>query len=322
MGRGADAALSLLETMGKNMMSRGENSVGVQMKLSESDEFAGLVQRAAVQIGSLRRTLEEAAESDRLVRERVEELSRRLEQGERFNAEMDVRLAGATGAVTILEKTTAGLRALEGLIARVHRAKEEWEQSWSLRLDTERAAFEARLLAQDHALERQLAASVQRMDTVSAALDRKAAAVQARCALALDQTEERIEQLERRAADLSGPTLDEFERLFTRAQSLIGNGGHGGAAIEGSLSHAVSAAELAVTECNDAAVRLNALIGHSVPAREALEAVTQVAVARSELLDRCMNQATEQARSLVTIVKDVMPLLERAEGKRTVRAAA
>ncbi len=301
------------------MRSDTETGMTTPRGLGEPDEFAGLVQRAAVQIGSLRRTLEEAAESDRLVRERVAELSRRLEQGERFNAEMDTRLAEATGAVTILEKTSAGLRALEGLIARVHAAKTEWEKAWSARLEADRAAFEQRLGENTREMEERLAAQAKRLDRVSAALDRRAASIQARSAVALDQAEERIAHLERRAAELAGPTMDELEGAFARAEELIGRGGDRAG---GTLATAVEHAERTVADCNDAAARLNALIGHSVPAREALETVTGAAAQHAQLLDRCMSQATDQAQALVTIVKDVMPLLERAEGKRSLRAAA
>ncbi len=304
------------------MHNSTQTMMNTPARISEGDEFAGLVQRAAVQIGSLRRTLEEAAESDRIVRARVEELSRRLEQGERFNAEMDNRLEEATGAVTILEKTAAGLRALEGLIDRVHKARDQWEREWIDRLDSERAAFESRLNEHVRAVDERLEAHARRVDAVGAALDRKAAAIQARCSLALDQSEERMAQLERRSADLAGPTLDEFESLFVRAQALIGRGGSGDGGRQGSLAATVERAEQAVTDCNDAATRLNALIGHSVPARESLETAAEAAADRAALLDRCVNQATDQAQALVTIVKDVMPLLERAEGKRTIRAAA
>jgi hypothetical protein len=302
------------------MQTRTE--IQTRPRLNESDDFAGLVQRAAVQIGSLRRTLEEAAECDRLVRERAAELARRLEQGERFNQEMDGRLAAASGAVGILEKTAAGLHALEGLIARVQAAKQEWEQAWARRLDEERAVFESRLNQHVREVDERQEAHAKRVDHVIASLDRKAAAIQARCALALDQSEERIAQLERRAADLAGPTLDEFQSLFERAQALIGAGPNGAQPREGTLHAAVAGAQQTVTDCNDAAVRLGALIEHSRPAREAIEAVTTAAAERAALLDRCMNQATDQAQALVTIVKDVMPLIERAEAKRSLRAAA
>lgn len=289
---------------------------------TESDEFAGLVQRAAVQIGSLRRTLEEAGDCDRLIRERAAELARRVEQGERFNREMDTRLASATGAVTVLEKTAASLHALEDLIARIQGAKDEWERQWTARLDEERAAFEARLNQHVRAVDERLEANARRIDAVSAGIDRKAAAIQARCALALDQSEERIAHLERRAADLAGPTLDEFESLFNRAQTLIGSASGTPTGRDGALAAAVSGAEQAITDCNDAAARLNALIENSRPARESIEALTTAATERAALLDRCMNQATDQAQALVTIVKDVMPILERAESKRTLRTAA
>lgn len=302
------------------MLSRTDHHTSP--RTTESDEFAGLVQRAAVQIGSLRRTLEEAGDCDRLIRERSAELARRVEQGERFNREMDSRLEAATGAVAILEKTAANLHALEGLIGRIQVAKDEWERQWTARLDEERSAFEARLNQHIRAVDERLEANARRIDAVSAGLDRKAAAIQARCALVLDQSEERIAQLERRAADLAGPALDEFETLFNRAQSLIGSPAGGSSAREGALTAAVAGAEQAVTDCNDAAARLNALIENSRPARESIEALTTAAAERAALLDRCMNQATDQAQALVTIVKDVMPILERAESKRPLRAAA
>ena len=282
----------------------------------DADEITGLVQRAAVQIGSLRRTLEEATECDRLVRERIADLSRRLEQGERFNAEMDNRLKTATGSVAILEKTAAGLRSLETLLARVHKAKEEWEREWAARIEQERAAFETRLTEHARTMTERLESQITSFDSVCAALDRKAAAIQARASVALDQAEERLATMERRAADLGTDKLGRFEVVFGKAASLLGDTEQ-----PGLLAAAVADARSAVTDCNDAAVRINALVERADEAGKQVVATTETAGNQVALIERCMNQAAEQAEALVTIVRDVIPIIEHAEHQHHLRAA-
>lgn len=146
------------------------------------------------------------------------------------------------------------VRAVEVAIARFIAAKAGWDRQWRTRLNDARAAFEARLNDHMREVEARLAAHVQRVDEMLATVDRRAAAARARLALATDAADERLATIERRAADLAGPVLDEFETLFRCAQRLIG-----AASDPGLLEAAVRRAEQAVTDCNDAAVRLAAM---------------------------------------------------------------
>ncbi|MBX3403990.1 MAG: hypothetical protein KF699_11330 [Phycisphaeraceae bacterium] len=147
------------------------------------------------------------------------------------------------------------VRAVEVAIARFVAAKAGWDRQWRTRLDDARAAFEARLNDHMREVESRLAAHVQRVDTMLATVDRRSAAAQARLALAADGADERLASIERRAADLAGPMLDEFESLFRCAQRLLGN-----AEEPGALAAAVRQAEQTVTDCNDAAIRLGAMM--------------------------------------------------------------
>jgi hypothetical protein len=144
---------------------------------------------------------------------------------------------------------------MEMAIARFVAAKAGWDRQWRARLDDARAAFEARLNDHMREIESRLAAHMQRVDAMLATVDRRAAAAQARLTLAADGADERLASLERRAADLGGPMLDDFESLFRCAQKLLGR-----ADDPGSLAAAVRQAEQSVADCNDAAVRLSAMV--------------------------------------------------------------
>lgn len=147
------------------------------------------------------------------------------------------------------------VRAVELAIARFVAAKAGWDRQWRTRLDDARAAFESRLNDHMREVESRLAAHLRRIDAMLATIDRRAAAAEARLALAADSADERLATIDRRAADLAGPMLDEFESLFRCAQDLLGR-----AEQPGTLAEAVEHARQAVTDCNDAAVRLAALV--------------------------------------------------------------
>lgn len=147
------------------------------------------------------------------------------------------------------------VRAVETAIARFVAAKAGWDRQWRTRLDDARAAFESRLNDHMREVESRLVAHEQRIDRLLARLDRAAAAADARVALATDAANERLAHVERRAADLAGPMLDEFETLFRSARDLLGHPD-----CPGALAAAVRQAESAVTDCNDAAIRLGAMM--------------------------------------------------------------
>ena len=152
------------------------------------------------------------------------------------------------------------VRAIEMAVARFVAAKAGWDRQWRARLDDARSAFESRLNDHMREVESRLIAHEQRIDRMLARLDRAAAAAGARVALATDAANERLAHVERRAADLAGPMFDEFETLFRSARDLLGH-----AERPGALAAAVRHAESAVTDCNDAAIRLGAMVERIAP---------------------------------------------------------
>lgn len=111
----------------------------------EHATLAELSSRAAIQIAALRTALDEAARLDRAAGSRAVELAQRLEQGARFEREMDRRLEAAGRAGQVLDQAAGALVGLEQVIAQLQSARTGAEEALRRQLDGLHARFEQRL---------------------------------------------------------------------------------------------------------------------------------------------------------------------------------
>lgn len=111
----------------------------------EQTSLAELSSRAAIQIASLRTSIDEAMRLDRAAGNRAMELAQRLEQGVRFEREMDRRLEAAGRASQVLDHAATALTGLEQVIVELQSARGGAEESLRRELEGQKVRFEQRL---------------------------------------------------------------------------------------------------------------------------------------------------------------------------------
>jgi chromosome segregation ATPase len=269
-----------------------------------------LVDKAGAQLIVLRRTLEEATASDRVVRQHMADLTQRIQQGQRFGAEFDRRLAESGKAAGVLEKAAATLRGLESVVEQLRSSQGALEQRMQQRLNEQAESFASRLMELETTFESRLAEmrarceemtrgvmsevdranaeTKQRAETVRAEIegradmmmaqvDRHAAQAQARVSLILDGASDRLATMEEQAERLGGASRERLDELCARAVQLLGHdpresAGCGREPAPGSLAHAVEHARELIESVDDAGVRIGAIKSDASAAVERLEA--------------------------------------------------
>lgn len=264
---------------------------------SLADQHLGdLVDQAQAQLVILRKTLDEAAASDRVVRQHVSELVQRLQQGQRFSAEIDKRIESAGIAAGILEKAALTLRGLEAVVDQIRSSQARLDEQIQSRLALQAETFAKRLIEMDERVERrigelearhadllsraeQATAAIEqkvgttvdaaqrdleiRADQLVAAVDRHAAQAQARVSLILDGASDRLGVMEQQALALGGRSFDQLETLCRQAVDVLGydprTAGTNPSPATGSLSHAVRSANEVIEDANQAGLRIGAL---------------------------------------------------------------
>jgi chromosome segregation ATPase len=112
--------------------------------------LADMLDRASAQALVLRRSLEEAAVVDRVVRQHLGDLHQRLEQTGRVQLDLDQRLSALSAGASVLEHASTALSALETLLGQLRATQEmltaSFEQAMRERLAEREAAMEQRLL--------------------------------------------------------------------------------------------------------------------------------------------------------------------------------
>ena len=259
-------------------------------------QLGDLVDQAQAQLVVLRKTLDEAAASDRVVRQHVSELVQRIQQGHRFSAEIDQRIQAAGIAAGILEKAALTLRGLEQVVEQIRSSQTRLNDQIDARLAQQSETFAQRLAETDQRVERRFtelearhaelisradhaATRVQekldstlhasektleaRADQLVATVDRHAAQAQARVSLILDGASDRLSVMEQQARSLGGRSFDQLETLCRQAIDVLGydprTAGPSPSPATGSLSHAVRAASEIIDDANQAGLRIGAL---------------------------------------------------------------
>lgn len=328
--RGAEPANLAAQVAGDevwgNGMSGGFGAGGSAGHVPLSD----LVDKAGAQLVTLRRTLDDAAAADRIVRAHMTDLMQRMQQGQRFGAEFDQRLVSAGKAAGMLEKAAATLQGLEAVVdqirnaqgameQRVYQKLAEHETSVQARLDAVTARYEAMLARIDGAATEAQVRAAERvdelergvkadLDALTATIDRRAAQTQARTSVILDSASDRLDTMDRQAAELGGRAAREVEALCEKAARLLGHdprAAQGAEPAVGSLGHAVARAEELIAGVDDSAVRIAAgrtAAEHTIEKLEsvrlAAESVAENGMMRQESLRQSIEAALERTREV------------------------
>lgn len=165
--------------------------------------LSDIVDRASAQLVILRKAVEEAASADRTVRQHTVELVQRVQQGQRFAAELDQRLAAAGSAAGLLEKAAGALTSLERVLEQMRTAHVAVSKAIDQRLEKQQQEF-------DRALADQRARFEQRLAATEAVLDRLAQDHQLRIDQALASAEARTQGLAARV----GSFAEDAERVI------------------------------------------------------------------------------------------------------------
>jgi len=113
---------------------------------AEQSSHGDLTARAALQLASLRAALDDAIRIDRAVGNKTAELARRLEQGLRFEQDMDRRLAEAGRSGQVLSQAGVALAGLERIVAELRGAHAGAECAFRVELAAQQARFDKRLV--------------------------------------------------------------------------------------------------------------------------------------------------------------------------------
>ena len=284
--------------------------------------LSDLVDKAGAQLQTLRRTLDDAAAADRVVRAHVNDLTQRIQQGQRFGAEFDQRLVNAGKAAGVLEKAAATLQGLEQVVdqirsaqgvmeARARQQMAEHDASVQARLDAVTARYEGMLARIEQAasaaeiraaerideLERGIKAD---LDALTATIDRQAAQTQARASIILDSASDRLDTMDRQAANLGGRAAREVDALCEKAARVLGHDPRNAGSAEpmtGSLAHALARAEEIIAGVDQSAVRIAAGRTAAEHTIERLESVRTEAV---KVLNSAGTQQAELSASIAT----------------------
>jgi chromosome segregation ATPase len=318
--------------------------------LSVADERLGdLIDQAQAQAIVLRKTLDEAAASDRVVRAHVSELVQRLQQGQRFSAEIDRRIQGAGVAAGVLEKAAATLRGLEQVVEQIRSAQTRMDEQIRLRLEQQQEAFAQRLSEIDARIESRLAAveskyadaleRVERgadvvsaradqrlagadkelerkIDAMVAGIDRHVAQAQARVSLILDGAGDRLAVMEQQARGVGGPAAQTLDDLCRRATAVLGHDPRTASPADrpaqGSLAWAVERAETIIEEANQSGLRLGALQGGARALVEELVKAQADARATIEQSEPLREQIRQRLDETLTRAATAQTALEQA----------
>lgn len=327
---------------GSSMTAAG--TVGTGGALSE------LVDKAGAQLIVLRRSLDEAVASDRVVRQHLADLTQRLQQGQRFATEFDRRLTESGRAASVLEKAASTLRGLEGVVEQLRSSQAQLEQRMQQRLAEQAEAFAKRMLelestfqsrleemqtrVQDAAraseaqaeqmrqdaerrIELSRTAITERADALMAQVDRHAAQAQARVSLILDGASDRLAVMEEQAEHLGGSSRQRLDELCAQAVELLGHdprrdGPAPADPVPGSLAHAVTQARELIDTVDDAGIRITAIKS------EAAAGIQQMDAARREV--EAVIQSTRPVQTELAVRIDEVLAQARA-GEEQLRTA-
>lgn len=229
------------------------NSDAANAQATDPHQLASL---AAVQLGSLRSALDQAARFDAALDHRASQLAQRLDQARRFEREFDRRLEAAARSTTILDQAGVALSGLERVVSELRSTGETMTTSFQRQLEAHRAHIESLLAEQREAFAARIAeisdqaarsseparaaaaeaeSEAARIrarlscnlraeaDLLSAALERHGAQINARTAIALDDAGQRVAELERAAERAATTAAEHLERCCEHAARALGH---------------------------------------------------------------------------------------------------
>lgn len=293
-------------------------------QIEERIRQAGTALSVMDRAGETVKTLEDVVARIRGVREAMQsEMERRLEsQRQAFDARIE--------------------QMTHELAERLERQEEEWvgrfgrlEALMDGRFGEVERAIPVRIAeVRDRAMEQiSLAAESARAkgDGMVAELDRRSAQAEARANIVLDAAQERVMDLERAAERTGESVREQIEDLKRCATGLMGVNGNAigeadawrGHAPVGSMGALVLRAETVMQSASRATERLESAtrdaetitakaVGESTGIATRLEAALTKSDGRSLLLEKCMEDATSQAESMMVVARDLGALIERA----------
>ncbi len=319
-------------------------------------ELRDLSDRAAVQVGALRQTLEVAVRLERAMGSRSSHLANQVDQAAKISAQLDHRTQTVSEMGAVLDRATTLLSSLEAVMANRHAAQATNERWMQDRLTEQREAFAARLAELDA-----------KAAAYGAEFERRAAATSARVSLLLDDAGQKLADLEANATRVGAAARDRIERACEAAAAVIGHDPRSADTnkpASGSLADLVARSEVACTNTDESILRLSAMselaaqaearLGKSITEaqrygdeqslaslRDDLESVaasvrynlskaqqaeaTLAGVVQQsamcvtgldQAMDQAMDQATDQAAGLVQVARDVAGLIVQAERTR------
>ena len=170
-------------------------------------------------------------------------------------------------------------------------------------------------------------------DRIVAGLDRQSAQAQARASVAIDEAQGRVMELERSAERAGHAIKGQVDDLRKCAAEVLGVAMSADPGAEawrerastGSVAEMVLRAEAAMQSAGRATDRLHEAVQAAEgtidralttigAASEGLERVLAKSEGRSLLLEKCMEDATRQAESMIVVARDLGELIERSEG--------